>query len=277
MKMSRILTAGVVLVTLTASLPGGLANHRGTGAPAALAGTMSPDQSGDNSGVTPDQSGAAATPQATAVPAAAAPAASGTVLASDSFSNPSGGLFSTNSNANWTWGYVNGDYQIASTQALVEQSHFQAARGDFTDQTVTVDAHLGPNGDVGAAYGLGCRVTGGSNSTGYIFRINTQFSTWVLTRLQSGGGVALGNGTDNAIATVQPTAPHHLSLTCQGTTISASVDGAQVTSVQDTAYQHGNGALYAYSSQSTNSQGQNVGGFPTKVDVRYDNFVITQP
>jgi hypothetical protein len=251
----------------------------------AIAGTMAPDQSTDNSGSTPDQSGASNPASATATPAAAAtPAASGTVLASDNFSNSSGGLFGTSSNAQWTWGYVGSDYQIASIGALVEQSHFQTSHGAFGDQTVAVDAHLGPNGDVGAAYGVGCRVTGGNNATGYILRINTQFSTWFLTRLQTGGAALLSNGGDNAIALSPPTSTHHLSLTCQGGTIAGSIDGTQVTSVQDGTYQQGSGALYAYSSGTAAGQsnssvaaGTNIGGYPTKVDARFDNFVITQP
>jgi len=264
---------------------GALVHHTG-GLSVAIAGTTSPDQSTDNSGTTPDQSGTTgAAPTAVATPAAAAtPAPSGTVLASDNFSNPSGGLFGTGSNANFTWGYVGGDYQIASTQPLVEQSHFQAAHGAFGDQIVSADVHLGPNGDVGAAYGVGCRVTGGNSPAGYIFRINTQFSTWILTRVQPGGTPAIANGTDNAIAQSPPTSMHHLSLTCQGSTITGSIDGTQMTPVQDSTYQQGSGALFAYSSGTAAGQsnssvaaGTNTGGFPTKVDVRFDNFAITQP
>jgi len=240
----------------------------------AIAGSASPDQSGATA--TPDQSGASSAAPPAATPAAAAtPAPSGTILASDNFSNPTGGLFTSGSNATWTWGYVSGDYQIASVGTVVEQDKWVIAAGDYTDVIVTADVHQGPTASGTVDAGVGCRVSGGSSPTGYRFRYDFGQGFWLLQRLDPGNAVRLGQGQ-------MPGAPigsatHHLKLTCQGGTITAFVDGVQAGSAQDSSYPDGSAMLLARAAGNDTAGAANGQGQPTKVDVRFDNFALTQP
>jgi hypothetical protein len=243
--------------------------------PAAVAGTMSPDQSTDNSGATPDQSGATNPAPATATPAAAAtPAPSGTVLASDNFASPPGGLFPASSpNSDWTQGYVNNEYQIATLHPVAFTTRYAVAQGSYGDVSVAVDAHLMAGSDTNSAIGVACRLSGtGSAMTGYRAHLTPTYNNWVVERIDPGNAPYLAGPTNLNVAPVL-TQTHHLVLTCSGTTISLSVDGKQVSSVQDPTYPQGSAAIYARMSSNTAGTASDLG----TIDARFDKFVLTQP
>jgi len=233
--------------------------------PVAVAGTSSADQSLAPT-ATPDQG--AATPSS---PSAAAP---GTVLASDTLSSPNGGLFHSGSNPRWTWGYSNGHYEIASNSPLQLQSQRTLATGDFADIIVSVDTQIGPNGDFSTMGGVGCRV-GPNGQGGYEFRYVFQNNNWFLMRLDFGATALpqLGAGTITSVAPFMH-AVHHLMISCQGSTISASVDGVQTVSVQDPNYSHGQAEVVAVAGSSSAIADQ---AYATNVDVLFNNFAVTQP
>jgi hypothetical protein len=240
--------------------------------PVAVAGTMAPDQGTDNSGATPDQSGASNAASATATPAA--PAASGTILDSDSFSSPAGGLFPTSSpNPDWTQGYVNNEYQIATLHPVAFTTRYAVAQGSYGDVSVAVDAHLMAGSDTNSAVGVACRLSGsGSTTTGYRAHLTPTYNNWVVERIDPGNAPYLAGPTNLNVAPVL-TQTHHLVLTCSGTTISLSVDGKQVASVQDPAYPQGSAAIYARMSSNTAGTASDLG----TIDARFDKFVLAQP
>jgi len=250
----------------------------------AVAGTMSPDQSTDNSGTPPDQTGttgAAATPAATATPVAAAtPAPSGTVLASDNFSNPGSGLFATSApDPSWIYGYSGGDYQITSAGnvALADQFAFSQGGTTWTDVSIAVDAHLMSDADSGDSMGTACRITGnGSSLTGYRMYLAPANGEFNVQRIDNGKFIDLSGPQSTGGAPMQFNT-YHLQLTCSGTTVSATINGKQVYSTQDSAYTQGKVALLVHMFHRTNASTGVTGSDLGKVDVHFDNFVLTQP
>ena len=269
------LTLGSMLLTVVHAAYGQMpsAGARLDGAVNPPPGAAAPLSSG-NMAALPEQSAVPDMAPSSSTPSqsgATVPPPSGTVLASDTFSVPAGGLFTSGSDASFTWGYISGEYQIASLEPLLAQGHLESAQGDYTDLTVTVDAHFGPNPDAFGALGAGCRITGDSAPhSGYVFRFYPAFGYWNLLRIDSGKTVPLAQ--DRLDAPPFLTASHHLILTCQGTTVTASIDRHELASTQDAGYSHGRAALYAFSGTTGAA-----GAYQSRVDVRFNNLVVTQP
>jgi len=253
-------------------IPLGQSEHLGFATSPALAGTTSPGQ-----GVS---AGASSNPTPTATPgsAAAGPPPSGTVLASDDFSNPSTGLLQKGiacTPDTWNAGYTNGQYQITSLQTTATTCN-SFVRGTYADVSVAVDVRLSGGSNSSSFVGVGCRIQAlPSGFTGYVIFFQPSSNTAQLNRLDAGTITSLANpglGGAPDIAAV-----HHLQLTCSGTAISAFIDGSQIGSVQDTAYQTGQAIVRAGGSGTTsNAQGQ-AAFFSGIVDARFSNLVLTQP
>jgi len=265
-------TFAVVLVLSSSLLIFGQQGHLGfpsVGQSVAVAGTLPPDQSG--APATPSQSAGPAAPTPASV---ATPAPSGTVLASDDFSNPTGGLFPTSSpSPDWTQGYVNNEYQIATLHPVAFTTRYAFAQGTYTDVSVAVDAHLMAGSDTNSAVGVGCRYAGtGNTTTGYRAHLTPTYNNWVIERIDQGNSAYVAGPTNLNVPPVM-TQTHHLVLTCSGTTISLSVDGKQVASAQDPTYTQGSVGIYARMSSNTAGTASDLG----TIDARFDKFVLTQP
>jgi hypothetical protein len=248
------------------------------------AGTMPPDQgTPTTSGGTSDNSPptqAAATSAPTS--AAATPAASGTLLAQDNFSSSTGGLFRNSSTVpdTWTVGYTNGEYQITSTKPVTSTSFTAFATGTYADVVVSAKAHLTSNGDGTDWYGVGCRFRNTpSGLSGYYLFFPPTGNTYHLYRSDPGSPAYDFSGPLQSVNGVADKgATHQLQISCSGSTISASIDGNQVASVQDSTYQTGQAVLKAGIATFSNAlSGQTVGSFPGVVDARFSSFTPTQP
>ena len=201
----------------------------------------------------------------------------GAVIESDNFSNPTTGLFQSSSDGQFTWGYADGDYRIASPTYVVSTGVFPLAPGDFTDVSVSVDGHRGPNAAPSSSdqfFGVGCRVTG---ETGYFLKFSTLNHNWRFIIMYPGVVDEYIKGNINVPPMLGEVG--HVTLICQGTTITGIVNGVQVFSTQLTNFQHGQVALYGGAGGlDTNGNGiLNGRGYPSIVDEHFNNFVVRQP
>jgi hypothetical protein len=224
------------------------------------------------------------TPAATPTPTPAATPSPGTVLAADDFSAPSVGLMPRScagdadvAGVPFQCGYVGGEYQLDVVQPTNEGLGVAEVPGAYSfaygaaNSTVDVDVRLATAGP--GAVGVRCRrlVQGPSAFQSYALLIRPGSETFTLERLDPASGntntvVLVGPQPSSAIH--QGTASNHLQLTCNGNTISASINGTRVASIQDGTYQFGRVALVAETS---------VSGPPNTVDMRFSHLVLTQP
>lgn len=217
-------------------------------------------------------------------PSGTAPPPSGTVLASDNFSNPGVGLVATSApqaqQAMWKAGYVNGEYQIASLGGVQTETNYTAfVRGDYTDVSVAVDARLvgGDNVATDQIAEAGCRFQRTSSGLGG-YRLNFASFTnqWAIQRLDAGSAPLL-TGVQGLSTPPMASSTHHLQITCAGNTITGSIDGQQVASVQDSTYSHGQAVLGVGSFHRVDVNGTNLGAYAGTWDARFSNLVLTQP
>ena len=256
----------------------------GASLPIAIAGTMPPDQTSDNATPAPDQStpAQAAAPTAT-VAAAATPAPSGTILASDNFSNPDAGLLPKAPPAasadTWKVGYVGGEYQITSIKPVVAANYTALVMGTYSDVVVAADAHLTAAADSADWVGVGCRFRATpTGPNGYYLHFIPSSNAYHLYRLDAGTQVDFTGLGQTLSITASQTGTHHLQISCSGSTITGSVDGVQIGSVQDSGYKTGTAVIRAGSASFTNAQtGVAVGSYAVIVDARFANLVLTQP
>jgi hypothetical protein len=210
-------------------------------------------------------------------------AAPGTVLASDTFSNPSSGLLPTASStpSNWKTGYVNGQYQIASVGSGSNLDNTTLVKGAYGDVSVSVDARTpqSTNAAGDETVRLYCRrQASGNGFTGYRFQFSPITNGWGIFRGDGNTGYSL-SGVQYAPGLPAPDGTHHLNLTCSGSTISASVDGRQVGTYQDPSYSSGQAAL-GVGNFTLDDQWKIIpphSAWPGSYDVRFSNLVLTQP
>jgi hypothetical protein len=210
-------------------------------------------------------------------------AASGTILASDNFSNPSSGLLPTVSSrpSEWKVGYLNGSYQIASVGSGSNLDDTALIKGTYGDVSVSVDASTphGTNVAGDETVRLYCRrQASGSGFTGYRFQFSPSTNGWGVYRGDGNTGYTL-SGVQYAPGIPSADTTHHLNLTCSGNRISASVDGKQVGAYQDQSYASGQAAL-GVGNFTLNDQWQIIplhSAWPGTYDARFSNLVLTQP
>jgi hypothetical protein len=210
-------------------------------------------------------------------------ASSGTVLASDNFSNPSSGLLPTSSSrpSQWKVGYLNGEYQIASVGSGSNLNDTAVIKGDYGDVSISVDARAtqGPNTAQDETVRLYCRrQSSGSGFTGYRFQFSPSSNGWGIYRGDGNTGYTL-SGVLYAPGVPSSDGTHHLNLTCSGSTISASIDGKTVGTYQDRAYASGEAAL-GVGNFTLNDQWGIIplhSAWPGTYDVRFSNLVLKQP
>ena len=204
-------------------------------------------------------------PSAPSTPTPVGTPASGTVLAADDFSDPSIGLLPrsctgapTLAGNAYECGYFNSEYQLAVPQpttqgialALVPGSY--ATRLPASNTTVDVDVRLATIGAGLPSVALRCRriLQSPAAIQGYELTIAPGAGAFTLLRFDPTAGNAGTNavrlaGPQLSPAIQQGVASNHLRLTCNGSTITATINGMQVASVQDNTYQFGQVELVA--------------------------------
>jgi hypothetical protein len=204
--------------------------------PAPIDGSMNPPQDSDTTGTAPQ----------TSDPASAVP--SGTVLASDTFSDPSSGLMATSAPPNlrdrWNVGYTDGEFRIGSVGIVSGRTIYTASiRGEYSDVSLAVDARVvgGPDAAPDQAVQVSCRAQADDvTRTGYRLTFAPLTNEYSL-RIEYPDRPP--EQTAHLSTPIAGTSPHHLQLTCAGTAITASIDGQQVASIQDSTYSRGRATL----------------------------------
>jgi hypothetical protein len=145
---------------------------------------------------------------------------------------------------------------------------------------VSAQARIGSDGDATDWVGVGCRYRNTSDGLlGYSLFYSPANNMYHLYRNDPGGPPVDFTGIGQALGALpDKAATHQLRITCSGGTISASVDGNQLTSAQDGTYKSGQATLRAGISSFTSYQtGQVIESYPGIVDARFSNFAIAQP
>ncbi|MEV6013213.1 ricin-type beta-trefoil lectin domain protein [Streptomyces sp. NPDC051976] len=135
--------------------------------------------------------------------------------------------------------------------------------------TVTADTMLEQSGAVDLLGRVGMQGRNDNGLQAYHLRVGST-GAWsiaksVVTSDNKWGFTTLTSGTTTALGTNRW---HTVSLTMQGSTISAKLDGTTLGSVTDTSYTHGRAGLGTVDSTST----VNGGGYQTQ---QFDNFSVT--
>jgi hypothetical protein len=188
------------------------------------------------------------------------------VLASDNFSNPSGGLFPPVSPVpdKWQVGYVNGEYQIAGTDPTAQDGTSVTTDATFTNMKVAADVRV--DGDTtNTEVGVVCRWAAGNSPGGYELDIYPGSGAISLSKLRAGArsNFLLLDQNPNVNPGGQS---NHLELTCSGRTITASVNGVVVGTTDDPTFSRGSAGLSI--ARAVN---------PGTVSARFSNFVVSQP
>ena len=164
---------------------------------------------------------------------------SGTILASDDFSNPSASLFRSASPvaSKWTLAYPNGEFQVAGVDASTTDATAISTDANYGDVIVAVDARV--DGDSrNTNFGIVCRWTAGDAPSGYELDVYPAGRGVLLSRLEGGQPTILAQNYRFS-AILGPDRVNHIELTCNGNTISARVNKGDVGSAQDSTFSRG--------------------------------------
>lgn len=195
-------------------------------------------------------------------PASVGPAP-GAVLFADNFNDPSSGALPRSSAepTRYIEGYVDEEYRVQvldPTYGLLRAIYIP---GTFGNSSLAVDVRMA--GEPGAqTVILACRLQPGDESQ-YRFFVNPETRTFRLFRRDSATGFADLAPLQPSAAIRRGTAVNRLQITCAGDTISASINGLEVASVQDATYPAGR---MWFGTGTTGALG----------DLRFDNLVISQ-
>jgi hypothetical protein len=190
------------------------------------------------------------------------PGASGSkkVLFQDNFANTDSGWNRVRDADGNITDYENGGYRILNNQAI---SHVWANPGlKFNDVRVEVDATKtsGPDDNY---FGVISRYKDGSNF--YILAISSD-GYYGIVKVENGNLNLLGaDQMQPSEAIRQGNATNHLTVVCKGDTLTLSVNGQTLFTVEDDTFSSGDVGLEVTTRQS--------GG----VDVLFTNFSVTKP
>jgi hypothetical protein len=182
------------------------------------------------------------------------------VLFQDDFANTDSGWNRVrDANGNIT-DYENGGYRILNNQPI---SHVWANPGlKFNDVHVDVDiAKI--NGPDDNYFGVICRYKDGSNF--YILSISSD-GYFGIIKVKDGSLSLLGSDQMQPSEAIQQgNAANHLSAECKGKSLTLSVNGQKLISVEDGAFSSGDVGLEVTTRQSGS------------VDVLFTHFSVTKP
>jgi hypothetical protein len=212
-------------------------------------------------GPPPAPAGAAPTaPTAPAPPPTPPTPGAETVLLVDSFDDPAMGVLPGQSPRPEAvrYGYVNGEYQIQKVATAVGLP-FVLLPGTYTDTTFTIDARL-VGETAGRIIGVFCRQSG-TPLAGYGLLILPAEQLYLLLVEQDSDVTPLATGRSPMIR--PGTETNRLQLTCDGTTVAATVNGARLATATDTTHRAGRLAIGV----GTVESGQ--------AEARFDNLRVT--
>jgi hypothetical protein len=196
---------------------------------------------------------------------------SGTAVVSDSLMDAATGILPpTFSGPGYQAGYLQGEYQVQKVDPAATNSASLEIPVNYADVTIDVDTHLASldqNGNSGQEVLLGCRQVhpDGMTANGYRLYFTPATGTWSLVRVDPTTTVPLSTGQ---MSDSTASSPHHLQLTCSGSTIAASVDAIELASVKDSTYTVGKPAIGAAVDASS---------LPGTIDARFSDLVLSQP
>lgn len=188
-------------------------------------------------------------------------AAPGDMLLSDTFESAGAGVMpSASSNPSRSrLGYTNGEYVVAKVDATWEGSPFATVPGTYADTTIIVDARIvGPA--AGRYISLGCR---DSDDGYYILVVDVDAGSFRLGRRGQSSQNFVNDEETRAIN--RGNAVNRLELRCAGNTLTATINGQQVASVNDPNLRQGElfFGVGVYSDQ-----------LPGTVEARFDNLRV---
>ena len=189
----------------------------------------------------------------------------GEVLLRDDFDDPAAGRLSRRSSEpEIEQGYLDGEYFLRLSASFKGAYRGAGSGGTFANTHVAVEGRL-VAGTEARWVGVGCRVTAkdGLMTGGYVLGVFPAAGEFALGREHTDGVVYLVR--HQASETIRRgTAPNRVELTCAGSTIVASINGTEVASVQDSAYDKGWVVVLTGRSGSIS------------VEARFDNLVVTE-
>ena len=172
-----------------------------------------------------------------------------------------GSLPQLGSNDQGGWGYVEGEYRIATAAPFAGTTTSAVSLpipGSFRDATLAVDARLEGDTD-GRAIALTCR---DQVSVGfYGLYVTPSRQTVALGRVDY-GGQSQTLATTRSDAVRPDGESNHIELTCAGTILTASVNGTMALQAEDSVLREGRIFVGV------------AGAVPA--DARFDNLVVTQ-
>jgi hypothetical protein len=191
--------------------------------------------------------------------------APGAVMFSDALDDPSHGIFppSSPNEAQYHRGYGDGEYVIQKVDASLTGMPLAAARPEFADGVVSVDARVGDDNTDVWMY-VACRSRPDGPFGAYYLGVDPGAGTFSFGRWDSAdaAGAAVFVPQGSTAPSIQGGgASNTLALSCVGSKIAASVNGAEVGAVSDTHYAQGRAFLGAW-------------GDGVTADVRFTNFAV---
>lgn len=197
--------------------------------------------------------------------AARAPVASpdvtlGAVMLRADFDDPSGGpLPASSNNPQVEQGYRRGEYFVSLSSSFNQFNRAVGPTGSFANVRVSVEARLGEE-TAGRWVGVACRLTPRGF---YALVVLPATGRVVLARQESGQIIPLAPPESRSIVR-RGNAVNHLELTCAGSTIVGRVNGTDVGSGQDPAFDRGSVMVLV---------GREA---PRSVQAWFDNLIITE-
>jgi hypothetical protein len=197
-------------------------------------------------------------------------AASGTVLASDNFDDPNGGILATTTQNpdEYTRTYEDGQYAIRLKTAAADGQYITAVLPfDYTNATLGIDGRILQPWS-GAYLSMQCRLHEIEKDVwgAYTTAVYPEAGVVGIRRSRSGSQLVTLAEQRNVGALKKGTEANRIEMTCAGNTISVSINGTPVVSATDDQYQAG-ALVFGFGAQS---------GGPQAQEARFDNMVVTQ-
>jgi len=204
---------------------------------------------------TPAPSPAVSPPSATPTPGP------GAILLSDNFDDPAAGVLprSSPNPDRYTRGYMDGEYRLSSQS---DAGAVAAVPGSYENASLAVDARMVGDTD-GRAIALYCRLQPGPSPSGYVLYVAPPDGALRLWRIDGGARTPLMDWQARS-AIARGTGRNRIELSCAGSVITVTVNGARVGFAFDGKYRGGQMVLGAVGATATRT-----------IDVRLDNLAVT--
>jgi hypothetical protein len=162
-------------------------------------------------------------------------------------------------------GYQGGEYVIKLTDPNYTTIPEEFIPNSYDDATLAVDVHMAGSADNRFVV-LGCRYT--DNLTGYRAWIDFGAGTYRLFAIESNGNQRYLRNEQAAPSILKGTATNRIALTCSGSTIALSINGATVAAVKDPQAEYSNGQFLIGASTYSDH--------PQTVEAHFDNLLVTK-